>query len=448
MSKDPNNDASQKDKRALAVPATRTSRFFRMAKMAGGVTGGMLAEGTRQLAAGKRPKVKDMLLTPGNAKRVAEQLSAMRGAAMKVGQILSMESDQFLPKELADILAQLRSNANIMPQQQLEQALIDAYGEDWQYEFYHFEGAPIAAASIGQVHRATTSDGNDIVLKIQFPGIDQSIDSDVDNIASLLKATGLLPKTIDIQPLLNDAKQQLHDEADYTKEAKFLQRFGKALASDERFTIPKLHSELSTGNILAMDYVEGEPIEAVMEQSQLERDRVMSSLIDLTLRELFDLRLIQSDPNFANYRYDINTGKIALLDFGACRKLKAPFVTHYGQLAKAAIKNDHKKILSSAEKLGYQLAGADESYKQLVLELFILALEPLSQDIDYDFSNTDLPTRIAELSTDISDFKQFWQTPPTDVLYLHRKIGGMFLLASRLNAKVNVHQLIKPWLEK
>lgn len=447
MAKDPNDNLGAKDKKEMAVPATRASRFLRMAKMAGGVTGGMLAEGSRQLAAGKRPNVKDMLLTPGNAKRVANQLSAMRGAAMKVGQMLSMESDQFLPKELADILAQLRSSAHTMPSQQLEQALVDAYGGDWQYEFYHFEGVPIAAASIGQVHRATTTDGHDIVLKIQFPGIDTSIDSDVDNIASLLKATGLLPKTIDIQPLLDDAKLQLHDEADYKKEAKFLQRFANALADDDRFIVPQLHSELSTGYILAMDYVAGEPIEAVLEQNQQERNRVVSSLIELTLRELFELRLIQSDPNFANYRYDVNTGKIVLLDFGACRKLKAPFVNHYGQLANAAIKNDHKKILSSAEKLGYKIAEADEAYQQLVLKLFILALEPLCQDIDYDFCNNDLAARLAELSTDIGDFKEFWQTPPTDVLYLHRKIGGMFLLASRLKAKVNVHKLITPWLE-
>lgn len=433
-------------KQAKAVPATRTGRLLRMAKMASGVTGGMLAEGTRQLAAGKRPKVKDMLLTPGNAKRVADQLSAMRGAAMKVGQMLSMETDQFLPKELADILAQLRANAHIMPAKQLEKALVDAYGEDWQYEFFHFDANPIAAASIGQVHRATTVDGKDIVLKIQFPGIDKSIDSDVDNIATLLNATGLLPEHFDITDLLSDAKLQLHDEANYLKEAQFLQSFVDILADDDRFIVPRLHEALSTAHILAMDYVESEDIDIVEQFDQPQRNRIVSDLIDLALRELFDLRLIQSDPNFANYRYNPQTEQIVLLDFGACRKLKAGFVKHYGQLARAAIAGDDRRLLAAADKLGYRASDASPAYQALLLKIFYIALEPLAVDDDYDFAASDLPGRLAELSADVNDFKEFWHTPPTDVLYLHRKIGGMFMLASRLKAQVNVHQLLTQWL--
>jgi predicted unusual protein kinase regulating ubiquinone biosynthesis (AarF/ABC1/UbiB family) len=397
-----NHDKPTKKNQVRAVPASRTGRFLRMAKMAGGITGGMLAEGTRQLAAGKRPKVKDMLLTPGNAKRVADQLSAMRGAAMKVGQILSMESDQFLPKELADILGQLRANAHSMPAKQLEQAMVQAYGEDWRYDFYHFDPTPIAAASIGQVHRVTTSD--------------------------------------------KDAKLQLHEEADYYQEAKYLQRFYEVLATDNRFTVPALHRDLSSQHILAMDFVEGEDIEILSTLPQQERNRVMANLLELALRELFELRLIQSDPNFANYRYNPDDKKIVLLDFGACRKLKVPFVKSYAQLANATINGNDTQLIEAAQKLGYQLDNASAEYQSLILKLFYLALEPLREDNEYDFANSQLPERLAEFSVDINNFKEFWHAPPTDVLYLHRKIGGMFLLASRLKAKVNVHELIKPWL--
>ena len=195
-----------------------------------------------------------------------------------------------------------------------------------------------------------------------------------------------------------------------------------------------------------MDYVEGEAIEEVAKLDQQERNRVMTCLIELALRELFELRLIQSDPNFANYLYNSSNKKIVLLDFGASRKLKANFVNHYRQLAAAAIEGDGEKILSAAEKLGYQLNEASDDYQQLVLKLFLIALEPLREDIEYDFSNTDLANRLAELSNDVGDFKEFWQAPPTDILYLHRKIGGMFLMASKLNAQVNVYRLIKPWL--
>jgi len=441
-----NHDKPTKKNQVRAVPASRTGRFLRMAKMAGGITGGMLAEGTRQLAAGKRPKVKDVLLTPGNAKRVADQLSAMRGAAMKVGQILSMESDQFLPKELADILGQLRANAHSMPAKQLEQAMVQAYGEDWRYDFYHFDPTPIAAASIGQVHRVTTSDNRQLALKIQFPGIGKSIDSDVDNIATLLSATGLLPESIDIKPLLKDAKLQLHEEADYYQEAKYLQRFYEVLATDNRFTVPALHRDLSSQHILAMDFVEGEDIEILSTLPQQERNRVMANLLELALRELFELRLIQSDPNFANYRYNPDDKKIVLLDFGACRKLKVPFVKSYAQLANATINGNDTQLIKAAQKLGYQLDNASAEYQSLILKLFYLALEPLREDNEYDFANSQLPERLAEFSVEINNFKEFWHAPPTDVLYLHRKIGGMFLLASRLKAKVNVHELIKPWL--
>ncbi|MGB1140820.1 MAG: ABC1 kinase family protein [Halioglobus sp.] len=242
-----------------------------MAKLAGGVAGGMVAEGTRQLRAGKRPKAKDMLLTPGNAQRVADQLATMRGAAMKVGQILSMDTGDFLPRELADILSRLREDARYMPPAQLQQVMLDAYGEDWESLFYGFESKPIAAASIGQVHKALSPDGREIVLKVQYPGVAESIDSDVDNIAGLLRMSGLLPSEFDIRPLLADAKAQLKDEADYLKEAGFLDAFGELLADDDRFVLPEVLPELTRDNVLVMTYVPGGPIEAAIEQPQDER---------------------------------------------------------------------------------------------------------------------------------------------------------------------------------
>ena len=125
-------------------------------------------EGVKQLSQGNRPKVSDLILTPSNARRVAKQLSAMRGAAMKVGQLLSMEASELLPRELSDILAQLRNNAFTIPRAQLEQSLIEAYGDDYLSQFANFDYNPLAAASIGQVHRATTIEGDEIVLKIQY----------------------------------------------------------------------------------------------------------------------------------------------------------------------------------------------------------------------------------------------------------------------------------------
>ena len=439
-------DKKSKDDRHKAIPTSRVSRFGRMARMAGGVAGGMLAEGTRQLRAGKRPKARDMLMTPANARRVADQLATMRGAAMKVGQILSMDTGDFLPRELADILARLRSDARYMPPAQLEKVMTEAYGEDWESLFYGFEPTPLAAASIGQVHRATSPDGRHIVLKVQYPGVAASIDSDVDNIASLLRMSGLLPSDLDIKPLLEDAKRQLKDEADYHKEAEFLRAFGEVLGDDERFILPEVVPELTRQTVLPMTYVSGSPIDSVIDLPQAERDRVMSALVELMLMELFELRMVQTDPNFANYQYRRKTGEIVLLDFGATRHFKAGFVNNYKRLAKAAIAGDRDRVAAAAEKLGYAVGDADSEYRALVLELFLLALEPLCFDGDYDFAASDMARNMSALGEEISNFRDFWQAPPTDAVYFHRKLGGMFMLASRLKARVNVHHLIQRWL--
>jgi len=429
-----------------AVPTGRVHRFAKVAKLAGGVAGGMLAEGTRQLRSGKRPRARDMLMTPANAKRVADQLADMRGAAMKMGQILSMDAGDMLPRELSDILARLRSDARAMPVEQLEAALTEAYGPDWQELFYNFEYAPLAAASIGQVHRTISPDGREIVLKIQYPGVARSIDSDVDNISTVLRMSGLLPDDLEIKPLLEDAKLQLKDEADYLKEADYLQAFGAALRDDERFLLPEVLPDLTHSNVLAMTYVSGDPIESIADQSQAERDRVLAALFELMLTELFELQMVQTDPNFANYQYRAGSGEIVLLDFGATRHFKKSFVSNYKKLAAAAIAGDRKKLVKAADLLGYAVGEENSDYRELILDLFLLALEPLGQDVAYDFAGSDMPARMAEMAESVHDYKEFWQAPPMDAVYFHRKLGGMYMLASRLEARVNVCQLLQRWL--
>lgn len=185
----------------MPVPGGRWSRLARLGSLATGVAGGMLAEGARQFAQGKRPSVSDLLLTPANARRVTHQLAQMRGAAMKVGQLLSMDAGDLLPPELGDILARLRADARPMPMSQLVSVLNASWGEGWDRHFRQFSFSPVAAVSIGQVHLAQTIDGRHLAIKVQYPGVRQSIDSDIDNVASLLRISGLLPRGLDIVKL-------------------------------------------------------------------------------------------------------------------------------------------------------------------------------------------------------------------------------------------------------
>jgi predicted unusual protein kinase regulating ubiquinone biosynthesis (AarF/ABC1/UbiB family) len=439
---------SSNDNKEKAIPRSRLSRFSRIARMAGGVAAGMIGEGAKQLSQGNRPKVSDLILTPANARKVAKQLATMRGAAMKVGQLLSMETSDFLPPELSEILAQLRNKAFVMPRAQLEATLSEALGDDWHSKLASFDYQPLAAASIGQVHRATTHAGESIVLKIQYPGVADSIDSDVDNIATLFKVTKILPKHMDIKELLKDAKTQLHEEANYVQEAAYMQAFQDALGEDDNYIIPKFYPELSSTRVLAMEYIEGEAIESISELDPAVIDAMMSSLFELTFKELFELRLMQTDANFANYLFQHQDQKIVLLDFGASRHFSKRFAMDYKRLLRAVCTDDTNEIVAAADRLGYEASSANEEYRTFLVEVFRIALEPIAKAGLYDFKASNLSDRLSNLSQEGYNFKEFWQTPPTDILYLHRKLGGMFMLATRLGARVNTHAIASPYLEK
>lgn len=430
-----------------AVPSSRLGRLARLGGMATGVAGNMLLAGVQQLAHGKRPKLSDLLLTPANALKVTEQLAQMRGAAMKVGQLISMDAGDLLPPEIAGILARLRSDAQAMPQRQVQAVLTANWGAQWQQRFEPFSFAPIAAASIGQVHRATTRDGRDLAIKIQYPGVRKSISSDVNNVATLLRLSGLLPKTLDIAPLMLEAKRQLREEADYLAEGAHLQSFADLLAGTPEFCVPVLHADLTTKNVLAMSYVAGVPVESMASAPQAERDRMVSLLVGLLFRELFEFGLMQTDPNFANYRYDPDSKKIVLLDFGATRSFTPAFSHAYRQLMAATVAGDRDAMVQAGLAIGYFDAQTQPKHQAAVLDLFDMALEPLRFEGAFDFGATDMAKRLRDAGLSLGMDRDFWHIPPMDTLFLHRKLGGLYLLAARLKARVNVRQLWLPFLD-
>ncbi|MAF61078.1 MAG: ubiquinol-cytochrome C reductase [Blastomonas sp.] len=411
--------------------------------MVGGVAGSMLVDGTKQLAQGRRPSIGDLLLTPANARKIADRLATMRGAAMKLGQLMSMDTGDFLPPELTDILSRLRADAQHMPQGQLRNVLNQNWGRGWEKRFASFDFRPVAAASIGQVHRAKTLDGRDLAIKVQYPGVRQSIDSDVDNVAALIKLTGLLPPELDIDPMLADAKAQLHEEADYAHEAAHLARFGELLAGNADFRVPALHADLTTTDILAMDYVESIAIEDTIAMDQATRDGIVLRLVGLLLRELFEFKLMQTDPNFANYRFDPASGKLVLLDFGATRIVKDRVSNAYRTLLRGGLERDIALMREGGLTLGMLHPDAPESHKVAVLGMFDTAFEPLRIDGPFDFSSNEMTSELRDEGMAFAKERTFWQVPPVDTLFIQRKIGGVFLLGSRLKANTNVHRLIR-----
>lgn len=434
------------DKPGRRVPSNRLSRMGRLGGLAGRIATNVITEGSVKWLKGERPKLRSLLLTPANLNRLADQLATLRGAAMKLGQLISMDAGDVLPKELADILARLRDDATPMPKAQLQQVLDDAWGIGWKDRLLYFSYAPVAAASIGQVHKAITMDGETLAIKVQYPGVAQSIDSDVDNVASLIRMTGLIPPSLDTAPLLNEAKIQLHQEADYQREAQMLTTYARNLAEDARFRCPAVHDDWSTASVLAMDFMPGADIESLIDAPQATRDEVMTALLSLFFKEVFEFRLIQSDPNLANYRYDADTRTIVLLDFGATRALSSDIADGYRNLLKAASEHDVEAMLKAAFSISLLTPEHSEEQQQAVIEMGMTACEAARYDGQYDFGNSDLIPRLQDMGWYLTKNLNFWHLPPADALLIHRKLGGLFLLAKRLKARVDMRKAAAPWL--
>ena len=430
--------------RPVSVPATRARRLAGLGGMASGIAGNMAAEGIRQLASGQRPDLRDLLLTPRNASRIADQLARMRGAAMKVGQLVSMDAGEILPPELAQIMSRLRADADYMPPKQLKQVLNANWGDDWLKQFRKFDVRPIAAASIGQVHRAQTRDGRDLAIKVQYPGVARSIDSDVQNVATLIRMSGLLPKGLNIDPLLEEAKAQLRDEADYLRERDQILQFQSLLKGVEGFVLPQPHDDLTTPHILAMTYLPGQPIETLESATQETRDSVAARLMDLMFREVFQFGAIQSDPNFANYRYDAEADQIVLLDFGAARPVPAGVADDYATLFKTA--RDGGDLREIAIALGFFAAETLPRHQKMVLDMLDIVFGPLKNGGTFDFGNREIARQLNDAGMAMAEERDFVHVPPIETLFLQRKFGGLYLLCSRLRARVDIGSMIDTYL--
>lgn len=428
---------------AYPVPSGRVGRMLRLGGLTSGILGGMVATGVRQMAQGERPRLPGLLLTPATAERITRDLGQMRGAAMKLGQMLSMDTGLVLPPEMTAVMAALRAEAPHMPPKQLQGVLNAEWGEGWYGRFARFDVRPFAAASIGQVHRATTRDGRELAIKVQYPGIRASIDSDIDNLAALLRLPGLVPRGMDLAPMLREAKRQLHQEADYQSEARNLVAFHELMAASDVFRLPVFHADLSTPQVLAMSHIDSQPIEALADAPQALRDHVAAHLIELVLRELFIFCLMQTDPNLANYRFDAATGRIVLLDFGAVMAIDPALARDFRRLLNVALDGDPAATRDAMLRIGYFDGATAPRHQALIMEMFDTAMAPLRQTEPFDFGRSDLVATLRDMGLAMGSDRDLTHVPPPATLFLHRKIGGIFLLAAKLGARVGLRSMLE-----
>ncbi len=283
---------------------------------------------------------------------------------------------------------------------------------------------------------------------MQYPGVAKSIESDVDNLATAFGLARLLPQELDLDPIVAEAKRQLRVEADYQLEAAALRRYGQLLVSEPACVVPGVIDAWSTRRVLAMDRVPGLPLEdlAGPDHDPAERNRVVTCLYRILFRELFEWRYCQTDPNLANYLYDPQSGAIGLLDLGSTREVPEWLSSTYREIFRAGIRRDREALRSLALEVGFVNASDPRESIELVVEMMELGCEPFRED-GYDCGGSDLAKRLRDIGFDLTFGHGFMRPPPAETMFLHRKMGGTFLLAARLKAVIPGRSLIGPFLD-
>jgi predicted unusual protein kinase regulating ubiquinone biosynthesis (AarF/ABC1/UbiB family) len=432
-----------KKRRSSRVPTSRIERLARISLMTGEFALGGIGEGVKRVL-GSGTNDANLFLNPAGAERLARRLSRMRGAAMKIGQMISLMDEEILPKEFSDALAILRDSADTMPEAQVRQALAREFGKNWQDQFESFDFEPIAAASIGQVHTATTREGRELALKIQYPGVAESIDSDIDNLASALQAARLLPGDFDMAPMIAEAKIQLRQEADYQQEARYLERYRDFIGEDPRYQVPGLAPEFTSARILAMDRLLGLPLEdlAGPEYSQERRDEMGANLLELVFRELFEFGLMQTDPNFSNYLLLPEGHRLGLLDLGSAQEIPRGLATHYRSLFRSLGRGSRRDVRQAAMDIGFLEEQDSEGLCELMVDIFEVMFEPICKPGPYDFANANILSRAQQMGMDLALKHGYFRAPPAETMFLHRKLDGTILLCGKIKARVDVRSIL------
>ena len=400
------------------------------------------------------------MLSAGNMDRLVAKLSKMRGAALKLGQMMSFQGNanllrtyltqadttidsKTLPNPIQEVLQRVQDSADYMPASQRNAVLAADLGSDWALLFDSFDERPMAAASIGQVHGAVLkSSGQRVAVKVQYPGVATSISSDLNNLSLLLTASRLLPKGLYLEKTIANARTELAWECDYVREANCAKRF-KDLLADENdvFAVPDIIGEASGKQVLTMERMEGLAVTKIQTFTQEQKDWIGTQILRLCLREIIDFNYMQTDPNWTNFLYNAKTSKLELLDFGASREYSRRFIDLYIQVLAAASRKDREACRDLSIELGYLTGYESKAMLNAHIDSVLTLAEPFLETAPdvYDFTNQTITDRVRGLIPVM--VRERLAPPPEETYSLHRKLSGAFLLCARLGSKVKCREM-------
>jgi aarF domain-containing kinase len=434
---------SKKEKTKTELAQTAFARSMKLASLAGKL---WTSEVSRVVKGIANPQEGALLLKTRmeQASMLVEQLGQLKGAAMKLGQMLALESRDLFPDEVVAILEKLQNNASFMERHQVEKILQTELGEKVS-DFSHFSSVPIAAASVGQVHTAELF-GKKVAIKIQYPGVQDSIDSDLKILNKLMGLIANLTgkSQMDFSALVAEMGSIFRQETDYILEAELLEKYRAQAKLIEGIKTPEVYRSHSSSKVLTLSYEAGVSITEALRADQLsltDRDYYAHQFLNLYTKEFCEWGLVQTDPNLGNFLIDVKNRNLVLLDFGATKVYDFEFRKMYSKLIMAAFDKNKELSKEIVLEMGLLDPREEETGATSLLNLLFESMQPFREDV-YDFNNDDYADKMRELSRSlIRDLK--FTPPPRQIIFLHRKLGGIFQILRRLQVKRD----LKPYLE-
>ncbi|HEX4856870.1 MAG TPA: AarF/ABC1/UbiB kinase family protein [Limnobacter sp.] len=398
------------------------------------------------------------------ARELADELGRLKGSVMKAGQMLSLYGQYFLPEEAVEVLATLQDNTPAVAWSFVEPQLQDSLG-DKTLQALDINRKPIAAASLGQAHLATVkATGEKVVVKIQYPGVANAIDSDIATLSRLVAATRLAPNALDLTDVFNELRDMLVRECDYAQERRFNEIFHQRLADNPRFIVPRVYPEFCAQRVLTTRYEPGFSVASpeVQSLSQERRNALGRAFVDLFVTEFFEWKMVQTDPHFGNYRVRIDPNgqddRVVTLDFGATRTFEPSFVESYSRIVRGSLQHNRREVAQGVLEIGLMSEDTPVSVLEGFADLTELIVEPFRKPFDsvvppglytpggaYRFGDTDLPVRVGQTAA-LKMMSKHFRIPPQEIIFLHRRIVGVLVTLKTLRAELRLHELLKPHL--